>query len=49
MASQTLEIKHSSASMWGTTTGIRTLPTVSKYIDTSYIQQSVALGLDKVP
>ena len=35
MASQTLEIKRSSASMWGTSTGIRSLPTVSKYIDTS--------------
>ncbi|HXH37786.1 MAG TPA: 4Fe-4S dicluster domain-containing protein, partial [Thermoanaerobaculia bacterium] len=35
MASQTLEIKRSSASMWGTKTGIRSLPTVSKYIDTS--------------
>src|ERR1051326_3964501 len=35
MVAQTLEIKHSSASMWGTTTGIRTLPTVSKYIDTT--------------
>src|ERR1043165_5077795 len=35
MVAQTLEIKSSSASMWGTTTGIRTLPTVSKYIDTS--------------
>src|ERR1041385_5541832 len=35
MVAQTLEIKHSSASMWGTTTGIRTLPTVAKYIDTS--------------
>src|SRR5437870_3196403 len=35
MASQTLEIKRSSASMWGTGTGIRSLPTVSKYIDTT--------------
>jgi formate dehydrogenase iron-sulfur subunit len=35
MASQTLEIKRSSASMWGTSTGIRSLPTVAKYIDTS--------------
>jgi formate dehydrogenase iron-sulfur subunit len=35
MASQTLEIKRSSASMWGTGTGIRSLPTVAKYIDTS--------------
>jgi formate dehydrogenase iron-sulfur subunit len=35
MATQTLEIQRSSASMWGTKTGIRTLPTVAKYIDTS--------------
>ena len=35
MASQTLEIQRSSASMWGGKTGIRTLPTVAKYIDTS--------------
>ncbi|HSY49221.1 MAG TPA: formate dehydrogenase subunit beta [Thermoanaerobaculia bacterium] len=35
MASQTLEIKRSSASMWGTSTGIRSLPTVAKYVDTS--------------
>ncbi len=35
MAAQTLEIKRSSASLWGTNTGIRTLPTVSKYIDTT--------------
>jgi len=35
MPAQTLEIKRSSASLWGTTTGIRTLPTVAKYIDTS--------------
>src|SRR5947208_4773984 len=35
MVAQTLEIKHSSASMWGTTTGIRTVPTVAKYIDTT--------------
>jgi formate dehydrogenase iron-sulfur subunit len=35
MASQTLEIKRSSASMWGTSTGIRSLPTVAKYIDTT--------------
>lgn len=35
MVAHSLEIQRSSASMWGTTTGIRTLPTVSKYIDTS--------------
>ena len=35
MATQTLEIQRSSASMWGGKTGIRTLPTVAKYIDTS--------------
>ena len=35
MAGQTLEIKRSSAAMWGTHTGIRTTPTVAKYIDTT--------------
>ncbi len=35
MAGQTLEIKRSSAAMWGTRTGIRTTPTVAKYIDTT--------------
>src|SRR5512141_825337 len=32
---QTLEIKRSSAAMWGSATGIRSLPGVAKYIDTS--------------
>jgi len=32
---QTLEIRRSSASLWGQETGLRRLPTVSKYIDTS--------------
>ena len=35
MAGQTLEIKRSSAAMWGTHTGIRSTPTVAKYIDTT--------------
>ena len=35
MAGQSLEIKRSSAAMWGTGTGIRTTPTVAKYIDTT--------------
>ena len=35
MTAHTLEIKRSSASLWGGKTGIRTLPTVSKYIDTT--------------
>jgi formate dehydrogenase iron-sulfur subunit len=35
MTAQTLEIKRSSAAMWGTRTGIRSVPTVAKYIDTS--------------
>jgi formate dehydrogenase iron-sulfur subunit len=35
MTAQTLEIKRSSASLWGTSTGIRSLPTVAKYIDTT--------------
>jgi formate dehydrogenase beta subunit len=32
---QTLEIRRSSASLWGQETSLRRLPTVSKYIDTS--------------
>jgi formate dehydrogenase beta subunit len=32
---QSLEIRRSSASMWGGKTGVRQLPVVSKYIDTS--------------
>jgi formate dehydrogenase iron-sulfur subunit len=32
---QTLEIKRSSASMWGGGTGLRSTPTVAKYIDTT--------------
>ena len=35
MAGQGLEIKRSSASLWGEKTGMRQLPVVSKYIDTS--------------
>ena len=35
MLSQSLEIRRSSASAHGTRSGMRTLPTVSKYIDTS--------------
>ena len=35
MSEQALEIKRSSASMWGTKTGLRTKETVSKYIDTT--------------
>jgi formate dehydrogenase iron-sulfur subunit len=35
MAGQTLEIKRSSAAMWGSRTGIRSTPTVAKYIDTT--------------
>src|SRR5512136_2380622 len=35
MTSQNLEIRRSSASVWGSLTGIRTAKTVSKYIDTS--------------
>ena len=35
MVMQSLEIRRSSASVWGLPSGIRTLPTVSKYIDTS--------------
>src|SRR5688572_33350584 len=35
MSEQPLEIKRSSASMWGTRTELRQVPTVSKYIDTT--------------
>ncbi len=35
MSEQPLEIKRSSASMWGTRTELRQMPTVSKYIDTT--------------
>lgn len=35
MTVQPLEIKRSSASMWGTSTGIRQKPVVAKYIDTT--------------
>jgi formate dehydrogenase iron-sulfur subunit len=35
MSTQTLEIRRSSASVWGSRTGMRTVPTVSKYIDTT--------------
>jgi formate dehydrogenase beta subunit len=35
MSAQTLQIRRSSASLWGGRTGIRQLPVVSKYIDTS--------------
>ena len=35
MSVQPLEIKRASASVWGSRTGIRSTPTVSKYIDTS--------------
>ena len=35
MTVQSLEITRSSASMWGTKTGIRQKPVVSKYIDTT--------------
>jgi formate dehydrogenase iron-sulfur subunit len=35
MSEQALEIKRSSASMWGTRTLLRKTPTVSKYIDTT--------------
>jgi len=35
MTLQTLEIRRSSASVWGSKTGMRSIPTVSKYIDTS--------------
>ncbi|MGZ7078446.1 MAG: 4Fe-4S binding protein, partial [Thermoanaerobaculia bacterium] len=35
MTVQALDVKRSSASMWGSGTGIRTQSAVSKYIDTS--------------
>jgi len=35
MTEQTLEIRRSSASLWGQKTGMRHLPVVSKYIDTT--------------
>ena len=35
MSQQTLEIRRSSASVWGGKTGLRQLPVVSKYIDTT--------------
>src|SRR5206468_528433 len=35
MAAHGLEIRRSSASVWGGKTGLRQLPVVSKYIDTS--------------
>jgi formate dehydrogenase iron-sulfur subunit len=35
MSAQTLQIRRSSASLWGGRTGMRQLPVVSKYIDTS--------------
>ena len=35
MSTQNLEIRRSSASVWGSKTGMRTVPTVSKYIDTT--------------
>src|ERR1043166_9765655 len=35
MSEQALEIKRSSASMWGSKTGLRKSETVSKYIDTT--------------
>ena len=35
MTVQALEIKRSSAAMWGTKTGLREKPVVSKYIDTT--------------
>ena len=35
MSVQALEVKRASASVWGSRTGIRTTPTVAKYIDTS--------------
>ncbi len=35
MTTQNLEIRRSSASVWGGLTGIRKMPTVSKYIDTT--------------
>jgi formate dehydrogenase beta subunit len=35
MSTQNLEIRRSSASVWGSKTGLRSVPTVSKYIDTT--------------
>src|SRR5512141_273693 len=35
MATQNLEIRRSSASVWGSKSGLRAVPTVSKYIDTT--------------
>ena len=35
MPTQTLEIRRSSASLWGEKTGMRRLPVVAKYIDTT--------------
>ncbi len=35
MSTQNLEIRRSSASLWGSSSGMRVIPTVSKYIDTS--------------
>jgi formate dehydrogenase iron-sulfur subunit len=35
MVVQSLEIRRSSASVWGSRSGMRTVPTVSKYIDTT--------------
>ena len=35
MATQSLDIRRSSASVWGSLSGLRTAPTVSKYIDTT--------------
>jgi len=35
MTSQSLEIRRSSASVWGSLSGMRTVPAVSKYIDTT--------------
>src|SRR5215475_7274587 len=35
MVAQTLEIRRSSASVWGSLSGARQVPTVAKYIDTT--------------
>ena len=35
MSTQSLEIRRSSASVWGSLSGMRTAPVVSKYIDTT--------------
>ena len=35
MATQSLDIRRSSASTWGSLSGLRSIPTVSKYIDTT--------------